>query len=592
MSEKVRGSRPEKGTSPEAPRRSLCVQAFDSSIVTAPSVVGLTQWVVISDFDVTWKTGVRLGWLDAIKTQRNWKGIDVQSIKRLQMKDWATWTDGVRRACVLVKLTAKVGYDREAASVSIVNPSNKQRRKFFINYLTEKEAKKLYHGEVHTIAFVNGVEGSVTETALYLARLKEYFKGLGVACSLSMFHTTIPIVRGDKTCNRLLPVVRVIGKGTVRSDSVLNKLGLDSERTWKTLSLGVCLVELSINLKDFTDSNRESMLTSPRVVFKVSGPSKDQSANMVRAVVASGYEKADIDNVVTSLDFSDKKKLIHWITLKNDAAKSLDMELLSKITGVKKLNVMRTDETPAVQFYRGILNASSIKLDNTQKQKLDPSYDCEKLMSQLTEIELDRAELVHTIVELRSRNGKLEAELAETEKIQCDQKRTEKLKSQLTEIELDRAGLAHTVVELRSRIENLEGELAESKKIQCDEKLTSSKEIEKLKRLLENSEAKLSEKRSECNERRYEMQQHYDLLHRSEAKLRVILVRGDFAVVKDQIPIPSDQFLQDLVDLNEDPRDPVLNHILEIDSLVRIGTKLMIDVRVARGGPFMSIRDY
>jgi hypothetical protein len=69
-------------------------------------------------------------------------------------------------------------------------------------------------------------------------------------------------------------------------------------------------------------------------------------------------------------------------------------------------------------------------------------------------------------------------------------------------------------------------------------------------------------------------------------------VRGDFAVVKDQIPIPSDQFLQDLVDLNEDPRDPVLNHILEIDSLVRIGTKLMIDVRVARGGPFMSIRDY
>jgi hypothetical protein len=138
----------------------------------------------------------------------------------------------------------------------------------------------------------------------------------------------------------------------------------------------------------------------------------------------------------------------------------------------------------------------------------------------------------------------------------------------------------------------LEGELAETKKIQCDEKLTSSKEIEKLKRLLENSEAKLSEKRSECNERRYEMQQHYDLLHRSEAKLRVILVRGDFAVVKDQIPIPSDQFLQDLVDLNEDPRDPVLNHILEIDSLVRIGTKLMIDVRVARGGPFMSIRDY
>jgi chromosome segregation ATPase len=252
---------------------------------------------------------------------------------------------------------------------------------------------------------------------------------------------------------------------------------------------------------------------------------------------------------------------------------------------------MRTDETPAVQFYRGILNASSIKLDNTQKQKLDPSYDCEKLMAQLTEMELDRAELAHSIVELRSRNGELGAELAETEKIQCDEKRTEKLKSQLTEIELDRTGLAHTVVELRSRIENLEGELAESQKIQSDEKLTSSKEIEKLERLLEDSEAKLSEQRSECRECWYEIQQHHDLLRRCEAKLRVILVRGDFAVVKDQIPIPSDQFLRDLADLNEDPRDPVLNYILEIDSLVRTGTKLMIDVRVPRFGTFMSIRD-
>jgi hypothetical protein len=102
-------------------------------------------------------------------------------------------------------------------------------------------------------------------------------------------------------------VVRVIGKGTVRSDSVLNKLGLDSERTWKTLTqLGVCLVELSINLRDFTDIKRESMLTSNRVVFKVSGPSKDQSANIVRAVGASGYEKADIDNVARLLNSQTK----------------------------------------------------------------------------------------------------------------------------------------------------------------------------------------------------------------------------------------------------------------------------------------------
>jgi hypothetical protein len=82
--------------------------------------------------------------------------------------------------------------------VSVVNPSNKQRRKLFINYLTVKEPKKLHHGEVHTIAFVNGVEGSVTEISLVLGEAQRYFKRLGVACSLSMFHTTFPIVRGTR----------------------------------------------------------------------------------------------------------------------------------------------------------------------------------------------------------------------------------------------------------------------------------------------------------------------------------------------------------------------------------------------------------
>jgi hypothetical protein len=122
--------------------------------------------------------------------------------------------------------------------------------------------------------------------------------------------------------------------------------------------------------------------------------------------------------------------------------------------------------------------------------------------------------------------------------------------SQLTEMEFDRAGLAHTVVELRSRIEILEGELAESKKIQCDEKLTSSKEIENLERLLGDSEAELREvkdiaveRRLECQDNERELKKRDLLLRRCETKLRAILVRGDFAVVKDQIPIPSIQFL-------------------------------------------------
>jgi hypothetical protein len=122
--------------------------------------------------------------------------------------------------------------------------------------------------------------------------------------------------------------------------------------------------------------------------------------------------------------------------------------------------------------------------------------------------------------------------------------------SQLTEMEFDRAGLAHTVVELRSRIEILEGELAESKKIQCDEKLTSSKEIENLERLLGDSEAELREvkdiaveRRLECQDNERELKKRDLLLRRCETKLRAILVRGDFAIVKDQIPIPSIQFL-------------------------------------------------
>jgi hypothetical protein len=61
--------------------------------------------------------------------------------------------------------------------VSVVNPSNKQRRKFFINYLTVKEAKKLHHGEVHTIAFINGVEGSVTEISLVLGEAQRILQG-------------------------------------------------------------------------------------------------------------------------------------------------------------------------------------------------------------------------------------------------------------------------------------------------------------------------------------------------------------------------------------------------------------------------------
>jgi hypothetical protein len=122
--------------------------------------------------------------------------------------------------------------------------------------------------------------------------------------------------------------------------------------------------------------------------------------------------------------------------------------------------------------------------------------------------------------------------------------------SQLTEMEFDRAGLAHTVVELRSRIEILEGELAESKKIQCDEKLTSSKEIENLERLLGDSEAELREvkdiaveRRLECQDNERELKKRDLLLRRCETKLRAILVRGDIAIVKDQIPIPSIQFL-------------------------------------------------
>jgi ribosomal protein S8 len=64
-----------------------------------------------------------------------------------------------------------------------------------------------------------------------------------------------------------------------------------------------------------------------------------------------------------------RQKLIDLLDNIENAEKSLDMERMSKIPGVKRLNVMRTDN----------FIEDSQCIHDTKKQKLDPSYDCEKL---------------------------------------------------------------------------------------------------------------------------------------------------------------------------------------------------------------------